>query len=85
MSVDFTLTLIPIAEYQGLSTDTRPQTDVTPGALYFETDTGRRLQWDGLAWNAISREELGLQLQLRQLTLLSRILESLEGVSNEPA
>jgi len=79
MAVEFDLTLIPSVEYRGLSTDTKPTTDVDTGSIYYETDTGKRWQWDGLEWRAISREELSLQLQFRSNSLLEAILEALQG------
>jgi len=33
----------------GLSTDTKP-TDVPPGSIFYESDSGIRLIYDGLSW-----------------------------------
>ena len=38
--------------YLGLSSDTKPTTDVPAGARFWETDTGLWFQYDGTAWTA---------------------------------
>lgn len=36
--------------YKGLSTDTKPTTDLGDLSTFWETDTGIRYLWDGAAW-----------------------------------
>ena len=38
------------ATYSGLSSDTKPTTNLTTGNLFVETDTNRIFQWTGSAW-----------------------------------
>lgn len=36
--------------YTGLSSDTKPTTDVPAGSTFFETDTGHDFVFDGTNW-----------------------------------
>ena len=41
------------ATYSGLSSDTKPTTNLTVGNLFVETDTNRIFLWGGSAWTTI--------------------------------
>jgi hypothetical protein len=36
--------------YEGLSTDTKPTTNVPANTRFLETDTGNEYRWTGSAW-----------------------------------
>jgi|GEM_PF-5445444 len=40
-------------EFIGLSTDTKPTTDVPVGSTFYEADTKNGYIWDGSAWNLL--------------------------------
>lgn len=39
-----------IKSFTGLSTDTKPTTEVPPGSLFYEADTGAVLKYNGVVW-----------------------------------
>ena len=46
------------ATYSGLSSDTKPTTNLTAGNLFVETDTNRIFQWSGSAWVTVELQVL---------------------------
>lgn len=46
-----TTTLLRVIQrWVGLSTDTKPTTDVPVGSLFYELNTGQGFIWDGANW-----------------------------------
>lgn len=42
-----------VMEFFGLSTDTKPATNLKVGSTFFEIDTTNAFMWDGSGWRAI--------------------------------
>ncbi len=55
-----------IQRWIGLSTDTKPTTNVKVGSTFYETNTGQGFMWDGDAW-------------VEDLTLIYAFSEALKG------
>lgn len=48
-----------IAELIGLSTDTKPTTNVSAGSSFTESDTRRKFKFDGTSWFLDAMEDFG--------------------------
>jgi len=56
-----------IQRWIGLSTDTKPSSEVKVGSTFYELDTGQPFIWDGDAW-------------VEDLTLINAFVEALKEV-----